>query len=231
MIRLWKQAVKRSPVPWVYRVDASWRMKQQFEVLRGMRNFWVCGGFCAWYPREVRKVCERGDLVTSYGGYPVIAAASSAVLQDLYRTWARGMNGFVEWLVTNPGKDPWFACDGAPHGVFYPGERFGIDGPIPSLRLKVMRNGIQDIDLLNQAALRDGGLAAARAKLIRTVGVPVWQRPPRVARERPPEEWDSVNLGAEHEPIAAPDERLGPGWWAIVREQAFTAALRKKGGA
>jgi len=230
MIRLWKDAIGRTPVPWVYRVDASWRMKQQFDVLAGARNFWVCGGFCAWYPREIQRVRERGEIIINYCGYPVIAASSGAVLQDLYRNWARGLHGFTEWLTTNPGRDPWFACDGVPHAAFYPGERFGIDGPIPSIRLKVLRNGIQDIDLLHQAAMRGGGekgLAAARANLVRAIGVPVWQQPPRVARERPAEEWDSVNLAAEHEPIAAPDERLGPGWWSIVRERAAAAAQGK----
>ena len=228
MIRLWKKAIGDSPVPWVYRADVSWRMKWQFERLGGSRNLWDCGGFCAWYPEEIRRVLARGEIVTWYGGYPRIDAATSGVLQNLYRTWGRGLNGFGAWQTVIPGRDPWFACDGAATGAIYPGERFGIEGPIPSIRLKVLRNGIQDIDLLDLAARQAGRLEQARAQLLEAVGVPVWQKPPRVARELPPEDWDSINLQAEHEPIMVPEERLGPGWWAIVRDLAFSAARRRE---
>jgi len=224
MIRLWKKAIGDSPVPWVYRADVSWRMKEQFDRLGGSRNLWDCGGFCAWYPEEIRRVLARGEIVTWYGGYPPIDAASSGVLENLYRTWARGLHGFGAWQTPVPGPDPWFACEGAATGAIYPGERFGIEGPIPSIRLKVLRNGIQDIDLLDLAARQSGRLEQARAQLIEAVGVPVWQKPPRVARELPPEDWDSVNLQTEHEPVMAPDERLGPAWWAVVRDLAFSAA-------
>jgi hypothetical protein len=228
MIRLWKKAVGDTPVKWVYRADVSWRMKDQFVSLGGNRNLWDCGGFCAWYPEEIAQVVARGEIVTWYGGYPRIDAASSGCLQNVYRTWARGLHGFGGWLTPCPGRDPWFACDGAATGVFYPGERFGIAGPIPSIRLKVLRNGIQDIDLLDQAAKRTDRVAQTRTELVETVGVPVWQTPPRVARELPPEDWDSANLGAEHEPIMSPEERLGPGWWNNVRNMALSAVAGKE---
>jgi hypothetical protein len=94
-----------------------------------------------------------------------------------------------------------------------------------------MRNGIQDIDLLHQGALLRGGekqLAKVRAQLVEEVGSPIWQKPPRTVRELPPEEWDSQNLSTEHEPIATPDERLGPGWWATVRKQAVSSQAEKR---
>jgi hypothetical protein len=65
MIRLWKKAIGGTPVPWVYRADVSWRMKDQFESLGGSRNLWDCGGFCAWYPEEIRRVIARGEIVLS----------------------------------------------------------------------------------------------------------------------------------------------------------------------
>jgi hypothetical protein len=222
MIRLWEKATAGSPVKWVYRADVSWQMKGQFERLGGHRNLWNCGGFCAWYPEEIRRVLARGEIVTTYGGCPRIDAASTDILQNLYHTWARGLHGFCAWLTPRPGPDPWFDCDGAETGIFYPGERFGIAGPLPSIRLKLLRNGIQDLDMLDQEARRKGRLERTRKALIDAVGAPVWGEPPRVARELPPEEWDSINLGIEHEPIMAPSERLGSGWWAVVRDAAFS---------
>jgi hypothetical protein len=227
MIRMWKKAIGKSKVPWVYRADVSWRMKQQFDSLYCGRNFWVSGGFCAWYPKEIERVIERGDITTNYGGYPKIDAASSAALQPLYLNWSRGMCGFIEWLANSPGSDPWFASNGNTDGTFYSGERFGIEGPIPSARLKIMRNGLQDLDLLQMSAKDAKQAKAARAKLVKNVGVPVWTRPPLAARTMPAEDWDSANLKTEHEPIANPDSNLGSQWWNVVRTQAFEAAAKK----
>lgn len=35
--------------------------------------------------------------------------------------------------------------------IFYPGSKFGYDGPIPSVRLKTMRRGLQDFEYLRLA--------------------------------------------------------------------------------
>jgi hypothetical protein len=221
MIALWEKATKPSRVNWVYRADASWQMKRQFAELGGHRNFWVCGGFISWYPREVKRVLDRGEHVWWYGGYPPITAPSSAVLQNLWRTWARGLHGFCHWLATSPGKDPWFNCTGAATGPIYPGERFGIPGPIPSTRLKILRNGIQDIDLLESISRRRGKLEKVRRSLAKKVPIVLWQDPPANARKLPPEDWDSENLATEHEPIMEAIRSLKPDWWRTVRDRAL----------
>jgi len=221
MVDLWEKATKPSRVNWVYRADASWQMKRQFEELGGHRNFWVCGGFINWYPREVKRVLDRGEHVWWYGGYPAINAASSAPLQNLWRTWARGLHGFCHWLAVSPGKDPWFNCTGAATGPIYPGERFGIPGPIPSARLKILRNGIQDIDLLESRARKAGKLERVRKAIARKVPIVLWQEPPPAARRLPPEDWDSENLATEHEPIMEAIRSLEPDWWKVVRDRAF----------
>ncbi len=224
MIDLWEEATGRSRVRWVYRADASWQMKRQFEELGGHRNFWVCGGFVSWYRREIAAVLRRGEEVWWYGGYPPIGAASSAVLQNLWRTWARGLGGFCHWLAVSPGADPWFDCNGAATGPIYPGERFGIPGPLPSIRLKVLRNGIQDIDLLDSIARRRGRLEAVRRGLVRKVPIVLWEEPPAAARRLPPEDWDSENLATEHEPVMEALRSLAPDWWRVVRESALATA-------
>ncbi len=225
MIRMWEAATADSPVNWVYRADASWQMKLQFEELGGHRNFWVCGGFIKWYPDEIREVLARGETVWWYGGFPPIGITTSAVLQNLWKTWARSLHGFCHWSGISPGKDPWFDSGGSATGVVYPGERFGIKGPIPSIRLKVMRNGIQDIDLLDAAARRSGKLDQVREDLIREIPIELWEKPPKAAVELPPEDWDSKNLAAEHEPLMEADKRLSPQWWSKVRDRALSAEV------
>jgi hypothetical protein len=199
-------------VPWVYRMDASWQMANQFEAMAGHDNFWVCGGFHRWYPDAVRAVLERGDTVWWYGETPPIDAGSSAILSAVYQTWARGLHGYCAWQTTQPGRDPWFACDGCATGTLYPGERFGIFGPLPSIRLKIQRNGIQDVDLLSETD---------RAALEQAIPIPLWTQPPRAARELPPEEWDSRNLAEQHEPSHEGQAALDPAWWQVLRDRAL----------
>ncbi len=226
MERMWRAAIQGSPVKWVYRMDASWQMRSQFERLRGLVDFWVLGGFCRWYPEETRAVIDRGDIVWWYGGSPSIAEPSSDVLQNVYRTWARGFGGYCAWLTVSPGSDPWFSCDGAATGTIYPGERFGIRGPIPSIRLKLQRNGLQDIDLIHRAAEARGALEAVREELASQVPIRVWEETPPAARVLPPEEWDSRVLALEVEPRLRPLEKLDPLWWTCVRELALSQEAR-----
>jgi len=221
MIRMWESVTADSPVPWVYRMDASWQMKNQFAVLAGHRNMWVCGGFITWYPDEVRQVMARGEIVWWYGGTPPIHTASSGILSAIYRTWARGVQGFCAWSTVNPGKDPWFDCNGCATGLLYPGDRFGIPGPIPSIRLKIERNGIQDIDLLDRVTKEAGNADALREDWRRSIPIPVWEKPSPSAYSLPPEDWDSPTLAAEHEPVYQADETLDPSWWQHIRGRAL----------
>ena len=131
------------------------------------------------------------------------------------------MHGFCAWLTVSPGKDPWFACDGAATVSMYPGERFGIPGPIPSIRLKVQRNGIQDVDLIDQAARQAGRLEETRGEITGSVPITLWEKPPSAALELPPEDWDNHNLATEIEPGTLPIEEIDPMWWAAIRDVAY----------
>jgi hypothetical protein len=226
MVRLWEEAIGDTSVKWVYRSDASWQMANQFEMMAGHKNFWVCGGFHRWLGDELRQVIDRGDIVWWYGGTPPVQAATSGILSNVYQTWARGLHGYCAWLTTNPGRDPWFDCDGCATGSMYPGERFGIAGPLPSIRLKVQRNGIQDIDLLDQATKAKGNATSLCKEFEQIIPIPVWTEPPRAAVERPPEDWDSRNLSEEHEPVYQERKTLDPFWWQALRDRALVRENR-----
>ena len=80
-----------------------------------------------------------------------------------------GVDGLLYWSTTywNPAStaDPWKSMmtvkdinpdlrgDGS---LFYPGTPLGVDGPISSLRLEVIRDGLEDFDLLKLAEIRLG---------------------------------------------------------------------------
>ena len=173
----------------------------------------------------MRRVVERGDTVWWYGGTPSISGASSAILDNVYKTWARGLGGFCAWLTVDPGTDPWFNCNGAATGSIYPGERFGIPGPVPSIRLKIQRNGIQDIDLIDDAARNSGKLASVRERIANSLPIALWETPPKAACELPPEDWDNNNLSTEIEPGTLPPEAVDPMWWSSIRNTALNGKV------
>jgi len=211
MGRLFREAIGETPVPWLYRIDASWQMKNEFECLRGMIDWWVCGGFIKWYPAEVREVVARGEVIWQYSGPPPITGASGALLEHLWRAWHRGVSGHCYWCSFASGPDPWFASDGNATQLYYPGERFGVAGPVPSARLKIERNGVQDVNLLAQRGR------------VPEVEVPIriWEEPPAAVRELPPEEWDSRNLSGSQDDLMSKTEAVDPQWWADVRRAAL----------
>jgi len=90
MGRLLKKAIGDSPVPWVYRMDASWQMKNHIDRFAGMVNFWVCGGFARWYPDEIAIALDRGDIVWTYSGTPPIDAPSAGLLEHVAPAPTRG---------------------------------------------------------------------------------------------------------------------------------------------
>ena len=220
MGRLLRRAIGDTPVPWVYRMDASWQMKNQFEAFGDMPYLWVCGSFLRWYPEEAARVAGRGDVVWTYSGTPGVGDTSSALLEHVLRAWARGIHGHCEWLTNRPGPDPWFRCEGAETGMLYPGDRFGIAGPIPSARLKLQRNAVQDITLIDARARAQGCLEEVRERLA-AARVRLWEPPPPAVRERPPEEWDDTNLSSTPGEAAADRPARDALWWAPIRRAAL----------
>jgi len=225
--RMFKAAVGETLVPWAFRADASWQMANEWAELAGIVDYWVCGGFFRWYPEESRIPVERGDTVWTYSGSPAIDAPSSAVLEHVWRIWARGIAGHCDWLSTRPDADVWNACEGALICTIYPGERFGIAGPIPSTRLKLKRNAVQDINLIDAAARSAGTLDETRKRLIEAAGLTIWEDPPPVVTERPPEEWDSQNLS-----VGSQDDNMSdysgqdPLWWSVIRNAALSGEVK-----
>ena len=219
--RLMRKAVPAdSPVRFVFRTDASWMMEREFKDLAGIINFWVCGGTeLAWYKPAVAEVKARGDIVWSYGGTPEITKPSVEMTLAPLRAWMQGIDGYVHWLAVGAGRDPWFHSDGGATVLAYPGARFGVQGPLPCVRLKLQRNAVQDINLLHAAR-------AARDEVGRryngTREADWWTPRPPVA-DTPPHEWTNASIAEAPRPNQRFFERLEPDAWTRVRQLALEA--------
>lgn len=150
-----------TPVHFIQRADSSWTMNQQMHLLENTIHLWcLSGGIFPWYQNNLPMLRAHGDTVWIYGGTPSVAEVSSAVTFDPLRAWIYGVDGFVRWLAVDPGPEPWQSLkDGGTETLVYPGDRFGMAAPVPSIRLKLQRNEVQDLDLLDEEAKASHGTA------------------------------------------------------------------------
>jgi hypothetical protein len=224
------KAVGGSPVPWKMRCDSDWMMNEHFTSMAGVIDFWVLSWIIDSFGPEVHAgPMARGDICWTYSPIPGIEAPSSWINQRVWLTWARDFTGHVHWHTANPGDDPFFASNGAATAMMYSGERFDVAGPMPTARLKVQRNAVQDINLLEMAA-RARGKDAVLADLVPGIPIELWREQAPVQRTRPPWEWGMTNLRERVEPSNRPTEPLDPLWWEPVRDYARTRALEVSHG-
>jgi hypothetical protein len=127
---------------------------------------------------EVRKLKSRGKILYFYGSTPQIAEPLLAAVLWGWRGYVYEADGVCLWNATDwgdwdtdaPAADPYTNAGGRYAGasmIFYPGSKFGYDGPIPSIRLKTMRRGLQDFEYLR---LIETSGRASRQKLVELAG-------------------------------------------------------------
>jgi hypothetical protein len=226
--RLMKAAVPAdTPVKFVFRADVSWTMERQFKEFAGEINFWVCGGgMFAWYRDAPQMLKGRGDIVWIYGGTPLVSKPSSLVTLDVLRPWVFGVDGYVHWLATSPGKDPWFQFEGGGETLIYPGDRFGIDAPIPSIRLKIQRNALQDVTLLN--SFRDTHpiekLRAEAVKRFNGTTFEEWWTPRPALADSNPLDWSNADIGDAESKDPRFNDALDANAWQRVRSYVLELA-------
>ncbi len=229
--RMLKLAVPAdTPVKFVFRADVSWTMERQFKELAGIVNFWVCGGGeSGWYDYAPRMLKERGDIVWIYGDTPAVTEPSSHITLQVLRPWLWGIDGFVHWQTTDPGSDPWFQFNGGREALIYPGDRFGITAPIPSIRLKIQRNAVQDITLLNDFRKSQPleRLRAEAAQRFNETTLQDWWTPKPAFATKDPLEWTNADYGAIPENHKF-DRALDAAAWQRVRAYVLELAREVK---
>ncbi len=117
------------------------------------------------FAERMKEHQKRGDEVWTYVCNNPLAPYPSVRLDDeglgsrvlFWQMYQREIDGFLYWNATYydrlPEKDPWKCLDTFGDGIYgdgiliYPGAPVGVDGPIASIRLKIMRDGVDDIEL------------------------------------------------------------------------------------
>ena len=230
--RLLKKALPpNTPVHFVFRADVSWDMEEQFKALNGIVRLWCCGGgILSFYRHAPKMLCDRGDVVWYYGGPPGVTDSSSAITEFPLRAWLWGVHGYVHWLTVSPGEDPWFHFDGGQTALIYSGERFGVSEPIPSIRLKIQRNCLQDLALLDSLKRRKS-LDSLRARAARSYNNSTlddwWNSRPALA-DLPSDQWlgSAIDDATKHTQQAL--GHPGASAWYKVHQYAMSLQTEAK---
>ncbi|MBN2289890.1 MAG: DUF4091 domain-containing protein [Candidatus Glassbacteria bacterium] len=137
----------------VYRMDIS-RPHLQFGLLDGLRSvtyassyFYTKNAYLAWRKKEF------GEDIRNYGSFNRLEESNLTATAWPVKVWLNNGSGLLPWQTI--GSDRNFDSFSAT-AVLYPGRRFGIEGPVASLRLKAARQGIEDAVLLEMLAERHG---------------------------------------------------------------------------
>ena len=220
--RLLRKAVPQdSPVRFVFRADVSWDMEQQSKDLAGIVNMWICGdGILSWYPEAARVMKQRGDTVWFYSGPPRVNEVSAKITQFPLQAWLWGIDGYVHWQTVDAGADPWFHFDGGGTALVYSGERFGIEGPIPSIRLKIQRNAVQDLALLDSFKTRRpvAELREEAARRFNGSRPEEWWNPRPPMADRPSSEWTNGEIDQATAQTRKMLAKTGASSWEKVHE-------------
>jgi hypothetical protein len=219
---------KSTPVQVVFRADASWQIEREVDDLKGAITMWTLGsGMVTWYEDKLPALREQGDVLWTYGGTPPVSATASGIAIDPMRTWVMGVDGFVRWLTVSPGPDPWFHLTGGEETLIYPGERFGVEGPLPSLRLKLQRNCLQDIAIL-RAKEKDGDIHVKRDAVLAFNGTDIsdWKNTKTTPPVGDVMDWTNADIGDALKPYEKQFESVDAAAWERVHALALQGGSR-----
>jgi hypothetical protein len=133
----------RAQVPLVFRLDVSYPQWQR-NFLDGVGDVFVLGGSLREYQRRVRARQERfGGWTYMYGSANALNEANTQPVVWSLDAWSLGCVGVVPWQTIGT-EDSWRRAD--PLALVYPGQPAGVEGPVPSLRLKAFRQGQQAVE-------------------------------------------------------------------------------------
>ena len=150
-----------SQVRFAWRVDVS-----QPELARGLwdgvADLWMCGygtvanGYVT--TAAVRQKWLPAETFWHYGGAAGVAAAPMELAHTFLTSWCSGASGILPYWTTLGGKD-WAKADDL--AIYYTGRNYARGtrshpGPLPGLRMKLLRRCQQDIELMMQLARARG---------------------------------------------------------------------------
>jgi len=135
-----------------FRGDIS-RPQLQRDWLDGLVDTMCVAGALFENPAACRRIRDQGVVLWHYGeGNPIATSNLTAVAWAL-KAWCGGAEGILPW--NSIGGDGAFTTP-TPTALLIPGTRFGLSGPVVSLRLLALCRGQQDVEYLNLLARRRG---------------------------------------------------------------------------
>jgi hypothetical protein len=144
--QMFKQALAQTPNSnFIFRCDIS-RPQWQRDWLDGLVDLMCVSG--QFYRKNERCMAMRrsqGITFWNYGTANDIRATNLTGEAWALKVYLSGGDGLLPW--NSLGKDSSFDKP-TPTTILYPGLRFGIAGPLASLRLKALRRGQQDVEYL-----------------------------------------------------------------------------------
>ncbi|MDF2652447.1 MAG: hypothetical protein K0Q73_8252, partial [Paenibacillus sp.] len=208
---------RKEGAQFIFRTDASWSYGLHYSKYADIIRLWVVNDrIFSWYKDGLQHLKEAGCTVWTYGGAPKIDRSFIANAFLPMMTVARGTDGFVYWENTYWGND-WSVTpeSGGATTLFYPGDKlFGIEGPLPCIRLKWLRNVMQVADCM-ESWIRECPDEARRDEInsliANTLGVAEgswWPKQPNFV-DLPPYEWSDAELSdadAVTLPVGQPPE-------------------------
>jgi len=134
-----------------YRMDSSNYFGQHYNSrYSDVCDMWIAGfSMFNWYPDSAEVMKQKDNILWIYGG------SHNAISENMITMYSwpaycqmMGPTGFVVWNTTGFGPDP-LKCplEQGGQNLFYPGDYFGIDAPLPCIRLKNLRNAMQTTEL------------------------------------------------------------------------------------
>jgi hypothetical protein len=147
-----KDTYDTTEVKFVFRVDDSNHYGNHFNSkYTDICKMWVVGAdFFSWFPESVPVIQDKNLILWIYG--PVLRSMDESLLTLFtwpVRCFMSGIGGFTVWNATGFGKDYLNTPhDNGTEALMYPGVEFGYNGPLPSIRLKALRNYMQTADLM-----------------------------------------------------------------------------------
>jgi hypothetical protein len=185
-----KNLVTMKPVPELFD-DGSGYGSSAVDIWVLLPNMYVEAG------ANVTQALKKGNEIWSYNclvqddyspKWQIDYEPINFRIQPGFISQSLGITGLLYWRVNNWGADPWNHPEFV-HGdryyngegvLVYPGEKVGIKGVAPSMRLKWIRDGVEDYEYIQ--LLKNHGYADWALKIAQRVGANWhhWTRDPQV---------------------------------------------------
>jgi len=136
-----------------FRIDVS-RPHLQFGLWDGLRSvsyvssyFYEKNAYLRW------RKARFGEKIRNYGSFNNLEVTNLTATAWPLKVYLNGGDGLLPWQTIASDENYETFQNTA---IFYPGVRFGIQGPVASLRLKAVRQGTEDVTLLHMLTQREG---------------------------------------------------------------------------